>query len=62
MARSREVNEADKAMQSLKWRGIVSWTDLVREHVGAGHLSLSKRLEGGAADLYSASALMDRAP
>lgn len=34
----------------------------MREHGGASDLGLDKRLKGGAADLYGASALVDRAP
>jgi len=34
----------------------------VREHSGAGHLGLSERLKGRAADLYGAPALIDRTP
>jgi hypothetical protein len=34
----------------------------VREHGGASDLGLDKRLKGGAADLYDASASVDRAP
>src|SRR5260221_5963105 len=34
----------------------------VREQGGAGHLGLSERFKGGAADLYSAPALIDRPP
>ena len=34
----------------------------MREHGGASDLGLVKRLKGGAADLYGAPALVDRAP
>ena len=34
----------------------------MREHGGASDLGLDKRLKGGAADLYGASALMDGTP
>ena len=34
----------------------------MREHGGASDLGLDKRLKRGAADLYGASALVDRAP
>ena len=43
-------------------RATSGWAGQVREHSGAGRLGLSKCLEGGAADLYGTSTLIDRTP
>jgi hypothetical protein len=50
------------AMWCVEWRWSFwsAWADQVREHAGASDLGLDKRLKGGAADLYGASALVDR--